>query len=75
MRRLTDLLWKQLPLSLKAECSCTAPLYTVADTSDPVHVLLRLPQPSSDVEALLQFAHLGDRGLCVPRSPVPAEGA
>ena len=75
MQRLTDLLWKQLPLSSKAERSCTASLYTVADATDPVHVLLHFPQPDSEVKVLLQFTHLGDGCLCVSCSQVLVEGA
>lgn len=75
MQRVTDLLWKQLPLSSKAERSCTASLYTAADASDPVHVLLHFPQPDSDVTVQLQFTHLGDGCLCVSRSRVLVEGA
>lgn len=75
MQRPTDLLWKQLPLSSNAERSCTASLYTMADTSDPVHVLLPFPQPDSDVKVLLQFTHLGDWCWCVPCSRVLVEGA
>lgn len=75
MRRLSDLLWKQLSLSSKAERSCTASLCTVVDASDPAHVLLYFPQPNSDVKLLLQFTHLGDWCVCISFSLVLVEGA
>lgn len=75
MQRLTDLLWKQLSLSSKAERSRTASLYTVADASDPVHVLLHVPQPDGDVKVLLHLTHLGGWWWRVSGSQGLVEGA